>query len=115
QGNGSVVVTGPDGTVTIPSVPAGQWTVTEVMEPGWIPVTNVTGPVTIPAGGMGVFTAANARPAEICGVVFIDTNRNGVLDPGEPRYQGATLTLGGGPTTPAGSNTTTSGTDGSYC
>src|SRR5690606_30858140 len=26
QGNGSVVVTGPDGTVTIPSVPAGQWT-----------------------------------------------------------------------------------------
>lgn len=115
QGNGSVVVTGPDGSVTIPSVPAGSWTVTEVMEPGWVPITNVTGPLTIPANGIGVYAAANARPAPICGIVFLDANRNGVLDAGETRYSGATLTLGGGVTTGTGSNTTTSGTDGAYC
>lgn len=110
QGNGSVVVTGPDGTVTIPSVPAGNWTVTEVLEPGWVAISNVTGPLTIPANGIGVYTAANARPADICGVVFLDANRNGVLDAGETRYPGATLTLGGG-----NSGTTTSGPDGAYC
>jgi uncharacterized repeat protein (TIGR01451 family) len=96
QGNPAVVTTGPDGSVTIPSVPAGEWQVTEVMEPGWVPITPVSGPVTIPANSTGVFAAANARPAPICGVVFLDVNRNGILDPGEAGYGNATLTLTGG-------------------
>lgn len=96
QGNPAVVTTGPDGSVTFPSVPAGVWEVTEIMEPGWVPVTPVSGPVTIPANSTGVFAAANARPAPICGVVFLDANRNGILDPGEAGYGNATLALGGG-------------------
>jgi len=31
----------------------------------------------VPADGVGAFTAGNARPANICGVVFLDANRNG--------------------------------------
>lgn len=63
QGNGSVVATGPDGSITIAGVPAGLWQVTEVMEPGWVPITPVSGPATIPANGVGEYAAANARPA----------------------------------------------------
>ncbi|MEQ9336294.1 MAG: SdrD B-like domain-containing protein, partial [Miltoncostaeaceae bacterium] len=110
QGNSSTAVTGPDGTVTIPSVPAGMWQVAEVIEPGWVAITPPVGPVMVPANGVGAFTAGNARPADICGVVYIDANRNGQLDSGEPRYEGATLTLGG-----AGTDTTASAGDGAYC
>lgn len=110
QGNDSVAVTGPDGSVTIPGVPAGLWQVTEIIEPGWVPITPVSGPTTVPANGVGVFAAGNARPANICGVVYIDANRNGVLDPGEGRFEGATLTLGG-----SGAGTATSAGDGAYC
>lgn len=113
QGNPAVVTTGPDGSITIPSVPAGVWQVTEVMEPGWVPVTPVSGPVTIPANSTGVFAAANARPAPICGVVFLDANRNGVLDPGEAGYGNATLTLAGGSGALPGQ--TVSGPAGDYC
>lgn len=95
QGNGAVVVTGPDGSVTITNVPAGAWTVTEVMEPGWMAITPVTGSVTVPANGVGAYAAANARPAPLCGTVFIDANRNGLFDPGEARVPGATLSLAG--------------------
>ena len=112
QGNGAVVVTGPDGSVTIPSVPAGNWTVTEVMEPGWIPITPVSGPMTIPANGTGSFTAANARPAPLCGTVFLDANRNGILDPGEVGHPNATLTLAGPGAVPG---PMPSGPDGAYC
>lgn len=111
QGNGSVVATGPDGTLTLPSVPAGTWTVTEVMEPGWLPITPVTGPLTVPANGVGAYAAANARPADICGTVFVDADRDGVLDPGEVGHAGGSLTLEGADL-PA---TVTSNSDGAYC
>ena len=113
QGNGSVVATGPDGSITIAGVPAGLWQVTEVMEPGWVPITPVSGPATIPANGVGEYAAANARPAPLCGVVFLDANRNGILDPGEAGYGGAPLSLGGGTATLPGPMVTAP--DGGYC
>ena len=116
QGNGSVVITGADGTITIPSVPAGVWTVTEIVDPMWAAITPATGQITVPANGAGAFTAGNVRPAPISGTVFIDTNRNGRLDAGEVGRAGVRLTLTGtrpGSITVA-TRTTTSGTDGSY-
>ncbi len=116
QGNGSVVSTGADGTVTVGSVPAGVWTVTEVLDPLWAAITPVTGQVTVPAGGTGTFTAGNVRPAPISGVVYIDTNRNGVRDAGEVGRSGVRLTLTGsrpGSITVA-TRTATSAADGSY-
>lgn len=116
QGNGSVVSTGADGTITVPSVPAGVWTVTEVVDPLWAAITPVTGQVTVPANGLGTFTAGNVRPAPISGVVYIDTNRNGIRDAGEVGRAGVRLDLAGtrpGSVTVAARNVT-SGADGSY-
>jgi uncharacterized repeat protein (TIGR01451 family) len=116
QGNGSVASTGVDGTVTIGSVPAGVWTVSEVVDPAWVAITPVTGQVTVPVNGVGTFTAGNVRPAPISGVVFIDTNRNGIRDAGEVGRAGVRLDLTG--TRPGGITVTArqvlSGSDGSY-
>jgi uncharacterized repeat protein (TIGR01451 family) len=116
QNNGSVVVTGADGTITVPSVPAGVWTITEVVDPLWAAITPVSGQVTVPANGVGVFTAGNVRPAPISGTVSIDTNRNGRLDAGEVGRAGVRLTLTG--TRPGGitvvSRETLSGADGTF-
>ncbi|HMN98406.1 MAG TPA: SdrD B-like domain-containing protein [Miltoncostaeaceae bacterium] len=116
QGNGSAVQTGADGTITIPSVPAGTWTITEATDPLWAPITPVSGQVTVPAGAVGQFIAGNARPAPITGTVFIDTNRNGRLDAGEVGRSGVRLVLTG--TRPGGitviQRETLSGADGSY-
>lgn len=116
QGNGSVASTGADGTITIPSVPAGLWTVTEILDPMWAAITPETGQVTVPANGIGTFTAGNVRPAPISGVVYIDANRNGVRDAGEAGRPGVRLDLAG--TRPGGITVATrsvlSGADGSY-
>lgn len=116
QGNGSVVSTGADGSITVGSVPAGVWTVEEVLDPAWVAITPVSGQVTVPANGIGTFTAGNVRPAPISGVVYIDTNRNGVRDAGEVGRPGVRLDLTG--TRPGGITVTTrtilSGADGSY-
>ena len=116
QGNPSVAVTRSDGTVTIPNVPAGVWQVAEVVDPLWAAITQPTGPVTVPAGQTATFTAGNARPAPISGVVYIDTNGNGIRDAGEVGRAGVRLDLGGtrpGGITVAGQDTR-SGSDGSY-
>jgi len=116
QGNGSVVSTLSDGTVTVPNVPAGVWNVEEVVDPLWAAITPVSGQVTVPANGLGTFLAGNVRPAPISGVVYIDTNRNGIRDAGEIGRSGVRLDLTG--TRPGGITVTTrtvlSGSDGSY-
>jgi uncharacterized repeat protein (TIGR01451 family) len=115
QGNPSAAVTGADGTVTIPNVPAGTWTVTEVVDPDWAAITPITGTVAVPANGTGVFQAGNVRPAPVSGVVYIDTNRNGIHDAGEIGRAGVRLDLTG--TRPGGiavTRTVVSGADGSY-
>jgi uncharacterized repeat protein (TIGR01451 family) len=116
QGNGSVVSTLADGTTTIAGVPAGVWGVEEVVDPAWVPITPASGQVTVPPNGLGTFVAGNARPAPISGVVYIDTNRNGIRDAGEVGRPGVRLDLTG--TRPGGITVTTrtvlSGADGSY-
>lgn len=115
QGNPSVATTGADGTVVIGNVPAGNWQVTEVPQPGWVAVTPETGTITVPAGGVGTFTAGNVRPAPISGTVFIDTNRNGRQDAGESGRAGVRLDLTG--QRPGGIGveaTTVSGAGGDY-
>jgi hypothetical protein len=95
QGNGSTAVTNTEGFNEIPNVPAGVWTVSERLETGWVATTATNGTVTVPAGGVGTFSAGNVRPAPLSGHVFIDANRNGVLDPGELPFPGAKLELTG--------------------
>jgi uncharacterized repeat protein (TIGR01451 family) len=94
-GGTSDATTGPDGTVTITGVPAGVWQVSEIMKQGWQPTTPASGTVGVPQGGLGSFTAGNVRPAPLSGTVFIDSNGNGVINPGEVGRGGVTITLGG--------------------
>ena len=117
SGNPSTVGTLADGTRTIINVPAGTWTVGEPAVPGWafISPAGGVGTFTVPPGGTGVFQAGNARPAPLSGVVWIDTNRNGVLDAGEQVQPGALVTLTGVTGTGAGvGGQTTTLADGSY-
>lgn len=116
QANSSAIRTGADGSVTVGSVPAGVWTVEEVGDPLWVAITPTVGQVTVPAGGLGTFVAGNVRPAPISGVVYIDTNRNGIRDAGEVGRAGVRLTLTGsrpGSITVA-TREVLSGSDGSY-
>ena len=95
QGNGSVISTGTDGAVTVGNVPAGVWNIEEVVDPMWAAITPVSGQVTVPAGGLGAFVAGNVRPAPISGVVYIDTDRDGIRDAGEVGRAGVKVTLTG--------------------
>lgn len=116
QGNGSVISTGTDGAVTVGNVPAGVWNIEEVVDPMWAAITPVSGQVTVPAGGLGTFVAGNVRPAPISGVVYIDTDRDGIRDAGEVGRAGVKVTLTG--TRPGSITVATrsvlSGADGSY-
>lgn len=115
QGNRSEATTGPDGSVSVTSVPAGVWQVEEVVGAGWVAVSAPSGQVTVPANGTGTFAVGNARPAPLSGTVFIDANGNAVRDGAEAGRGGVTLTLTG--TTGLGASvraTTTSTASGYY-
>jgi uncharacterized repeat protein (TIGR01451 family) len=98
MGGTSTVGTGADGTVTFTNVPSGHWQVGELPAPaGWafINPKGGVGSFDVPPGGVGTFIAGNARPAPLSGIVWIDTNRNGVLDVGEGAGVGVLVTLTG--------------------
>jgi uncharacterized repeat protein (TIGR01451 family) len=112
----SQAVTGPDGTITIPNVPAGSWAITEGRETGWLATTPETGTVQVAPGATGVFTAGNVRPSIISGIVWIDVDGDGVLDREETGRRGnVTITLRGttGQTASVSQVATTIG-DGTY-
>jgi len=97
SGGASTVTSGAAGTATFPGVPAGTWQVGEPGLPGWAFITPAggVGTVTVPANGVGTFAAGNARPAPLSGLVWVDANRNGVLDAGEQPRGGVLVTLTG--------------------
>jgi uncharacterized repeat protein (TIGR01451 family) len=115
QGNPTTARTGADGTVMVPHVPAGIWNVAEVLTPGWVAISGLTGSVNVPPNGVGTYTAGNARPATLSGVVWVDSNRNGVQDSGEAPRGAVSITLAGttGLGHPVRANGTTAG-DGTY-
>jgi uncharacterized repeat protein (TIGR01451 family) len=60
-----------------------------------VPTTPASGTVSVPPGATGSFIVGNVRPATISGLVWVDTNRNGVRDGGEVVNAGVTVTLTG--------------------
>ena len=115
SGNASAATTGPDGSALLSNVPAGTWNVSEVLEPGWLPVTTTGGTVNVPVNGTGTFEIGNVRPAQLSGIVWVDQNRNQRQDVGEVGAVGIKLELSC--TTGTGepvSGTTFSGTGGAY-
>ena len=94
-GGASGAQTGADGSVFLTDVPAGTWQVAETLQAGWIPVTVPSGTAIVPPDGIGAFAVGNVRPAVLSGTVFVDVNKNGVIDAGEIGKGGVTLTLTG--------------------
>ena len=87
--------TGATGTSARPDSVAGDWQVGQECPGGFVPTTPASGTVSVPPGATGSFIVGNVRPATITGLVWVDTNRNGVRDSGEAINPGVTITLTG--------------------
>lgn len=103
--------TGADGTVTIPSLLVGDYTVQEGTLAGWTPLGPTSVARTVTSGGTATAAFGNARLGEICGFTYRDNNENGVRDPQETTpVPGVRVTLSG-----AANGALTTGADGRYC
>ena len=102
-GGTQVVTTDPNGNYTA-TVPVGGTTIT-VTTPTGTTLTTANNPqtVNVPAGGATAAPIGFQPKATIAGVIFADTNGNGLQDAGEPGISGATVTItpvsGGAPVT----------------
>lgn len=119
--SGQSGVTGPEGRVCF-TVPEGEYTVTETMQPGWVSSDpggpNPSKPVKVIAGETAKPFFGNRRiePGKVCIVKYNDLNHNAVHDAGEPELPGWTFTLYAGPNS-GGAQVTqvTTGPRGSIC
>src|SRR5690606_22331109 len=119
--DGSVVqtvVTGSDGSYSFGDIPAGDYVIVEIQPEGYGDAPeNPTNRVPISVGVGDPATPVNfgERAGSIAGLVYNDTNNNGIREGDEPAIPGVTLTLTG---TDARGNavnlTIVSGPDGSY-
>ncbi|MND57995.1 Serine-aspartate repeat-containing protein D precursor [compost metagenome] len=114
----ATTTTGPDGSYSFGDVPAGDYVVIEIQPAGYgegpehptnrVPVTVVTDEKTAPIN-------FGERTGSLSGLVYNDTNNNGVRDANEPVIGGVTVVLTGtdarGETV---TRTTVTGPDGSY-
>lgn len=109
------VVTGPDGSFSVPGLAPGQYTVNETQPTGYGSSTTNTIPVTL-APGSTATTLFGDTLATLTGTVYTDVNVNGQFDPGtDTGLPGATITLTGTDATGANvTRTTTTAGDGSY-
>ncbi len=90
------VVTGPDGRWALESIPAGDYTAVldvSTVPDGLVSSTPLTVSVTVPIGGTGFVEHGVTEPASIGSLVWIDRDRDGVQDPGEPGVPGVWVTL----------------------
>jgi uncharacterized protein (DUF2141 family) len=101
------VTTASDGSYTFADVDPGDYTVRKKGDPdGFVGVTPDERPVTLKSGGATTAGFGVLAAGKVTGTVFDDLNGNGVRDPGEPGIGGVDVTLG--------SDTETTGMDGSY-
>ncbi|MEM7539229.1 MAG: SdrD B-like domain-containing protein, partial [Chloroflexota bacterium] len=112
-------VTDANGEYWFMGLPADTYTLTEVLQPGWLQTFPATGAHIVTLGNGTVVNNVdfgNMREpggGEIYGIKFHDLNGNGVQDPGEPVIPGWTIHLYG----PNGNliATTTTDANGVYC
>jgi uncharacterized repeat protein (TIGR01451 family) len=104
---GCTTTTAADGSYLFTGLGTGSYTVVETDPAGYNSTTNNTVTVSFPTGGAATANFGDQPAGVISGLVYVDTNGNGVQDPGEPGLGGVTITISGGPTL------TTAG-DGSY-
>ncbi|QCR20475.1 SdrD B-like domain-containing protein [Agrococcus sp. SGAir0287] len=90
------VVTGEDGSWTLPNVPAGDWTVRvdlDTVPPHLVGSTPASVVVQVPVGGVGTVEHGLVPTGQVGDTVFHDEDRDGVQDAGEPGIEGVTVQL----------------------
>ncbi|MFC5290891.1 SdrD B-like domain-containing protein [Actinokineospora guangxiensis] len=107
--NGSTTVTtDAEGNYTFPDLPPGTYTVTETQPPGYgdgpdtpgsaggdSSVNDVISGIVLDSGEQATGYEFAEQRGSLSGVVYDDTNGNGVRDAGEPGIPNATVTLTG--------------------
>ncbi len=92
-------VTSSSGAYSFNNLPAGEYTITEELQPGWVQSLPPSGAhnMTVPASGgsFGGRDFGNYQLAEIHGQKFDDHDADGVKDPGEEGLGGWTIVLDG--------------------
>lgn len=90
------VVTGEDGGWTLPSVPAGDWTVRvdlDTVPPHLVGSTPASVVVQVPVDGVGAVEHGLVPTGTVGDTVFHDEDRDGVQDAGERGISGVTVRL----------------------
>jgi hypothetical protein len=89
----------------------GVYIIREVQKNGWAQTTAPLAPIMLTSGqAVTNQLIGNMQTGSISGTKFIDTNGDGIREPGEPGGAGFTIQLSG----PGGARTTTTAADGSY-
>ncbi|MEE4356364.1 MAG: SdrD B-like domain-containing protein, partial [Desulfococcaceae bacterium] len=104
--------TNPDGTYSFPDIPAGSYTVTESDPSGFTSTTPNSLPVNLTDEGSAIADFGDMVIGTISGMVYNDTDGDGVPEAGEDGIGGVTVTL----TDAAGTvvATATTNPDGTY-
>lgn len=88
--------TAANGSLTVASLPIGDYAITEGTQAGWINTTPTVQTLNLASGQSAVVEFGNARLGRICGTVYRDDNENGVRDPQEAtRFGGVSVSLSG--------------------
>jgi uncharacterized repeat protein (TIGR01451 family) len=91
----ATTTTAADGSYFFTNIPAGHYTVDETQPAGYGSSTPDSVAVDLTAGGTTPIVNFGETVGSLAGLVFNDTNNNGVRDPGEPAIPGAMLHLAG--------------------
>ena len=94
QGQTLGEITDPNGEIVWSDVPVGSYQVTEVVPPGFVATTPnpLTAQVTANVTNTVLF-GNRIIPGALEALVFVDSDGDGVQDPGELPYQGATASF----------------------
>ena len=118
------LTTAPDGSYNLTNLTDGNYTVGEVIQPGWIqtaPAVSTTGSATykVQISGGNAITGedfGNFKLGSVSGMKFQDLNANGVIDPNEVGLTGWNITIKGTDTITGKTvnQTTTTDVNGNY-
>lgn len=98
RSGGSVIATtttDAEGRYSFSNIPAGQYTVEETQPAGYGSSTADSVAVDLTAGGTTPTIDFGDTVGSLAGLVYNDTNNNGVVDPGEPGITGVAVQLSG--------------------
>lgn len=86
-------VTGPSGNYSFGNVTPGTYKVRETDPDSYVSTNPNTADVTVPPGGSASANFGDRQQGGVSGVVFSDTNGNGMQDPGENGLENVTVEL----------------------